>query len=77
MTAEKKKIDEIITKYLKEPNVSEDELLQELKKISPAKPSVDITKSATSAALNKTKAQKLLSDMKLSNKKIRALSSSK
>ena len=77
MTTEKKKIDEIITNYLKGPNVSEDELLDELKKLSPSEPSLDLTKSVTSAALNNTEAQKLLNDMKLSNKKLRALSSSK
>lgn len=77
MTTDKKKIDEIITKYLNEPNLTEDELLKDLKELSPSELSPDITKSVKSAELNKTKAHKLLDDMKLSNKKLRVLSSSK
>jgi hypothetical protein len=77
MTTEKKKIDEIITEYLKKPkdSSSHDEFLQELKNLSPVEPSLYVTKSIKSAELDKSKAEGLLNDMALSNKKLRALSS--
>jgi hypothetical protein len=77
MTTEKKKIDEIITEYLKKPkdSSSDDEFLQELNNLSPVEPSLYVTKSIKSAELDKSKAEGLLNDMALSNKKLRALSS--